>query len=332
MGAEQSTLATGDQIYDTVPASDDDEYDRQIAIENLINRPPSLGTPTSGIAGNPASLTAAEKLRRTLTPVGLLRRTTTPPRALGLGSGIPPVLFPGPGIDKLQIVESPHQDPRITTRVFPSDPLDEAFKAAEEAAEAADEARRLQNSASKPSKPDRLAGCMHAAVYSKDAKMLSLLLSKGAKLEELNKDGMAPLHLAASLGYTVMVKSLLELGSNKDCRDKDGGTALHHAAAAGGPNPTDRLAVLDLLIGCGASLELPNKDGRAPMHVAAVTGNIRALMKLLAGGAHRAPQDKDGLRPVDLAHASGFADLVEYLGQIDSKAQHSKIKQYQQWL
>lgn len=52
-----------------------------------------------------------------------------------------------------------------------------------------------------------------------------------------------------------------------------------------------RNVTLEHLIAAAAHLEAPNKQGRAPLHVAAASNNFRALRKLLNAGAHRAPID-----------------------------------------
>jgi len=41
---------------------------------------------------------------------------------------------------------------------------------------------------------------------------------------------------------------------------------------------------------------------------------------------------QDGLTPVDLANAHGAIAVAEYLTKMDSKAQATKLKEYQQWL
>lgn len=52
-----------------------------------------------------------------------------------------------------------------------------------------------------------------------------------------------------------------------------------------------RNVTMEHLIAAAAHLEAPNKQGRAPLHIAAASNNFRALRKLLNAGAHRAPID-----------------------------------------
>ena len=45
--------------------------------------------------------------------------------------------------------------------------------------------------------------------------------------------------------------------------------------------------------------------GRAPLHVAAQTGNLDSLVRLLDAGAHRAPRDRVSLAPSEGAFTKG---------------------------
>ena len=128
--------------------------------------------------------------------------------------------------------------------------------------------------------------------------------------------------------------------SQRRLLQESGDTALHISAAAGGLNDAARFECLEMLIGLGASLDLPNKasscrpdrfmcrigradlatrntcqgailaqkssrteechtalalclqDGRVPLHVAAMSGNLKAVQRLLAAGARRTVPDK----------------------------------------
>ncbi|EIE19312.1 ankyrin [Coccomyxa subellipsoidea C-169] len=190
--------------------------------------------------------------------------------------------------------------------------------------------------AATPEVKAKTALALQRAVMSRDGAMLRHLLRfENASLEDQTQEVLAPLHVAAAQGYGEMVSILALLGANLDARSRDmGDTPLHLAAAAGSLNDRGRQEVLDMLLGLGASADLPNKasEGRSPLHVAAMTGSVSALEKLLAAGAPRGALDKDNLRPVDLAMACGAKEAIDYLNALDAKAQASKIKQYQQWL
>ncbi len=58
-------------------------------------------------------------------------------------------------------------------------------------------------------------------------------LSMGKNLEVRDKNGWAPLHIAASSSTVETVKVLLDYGADIEARDKDGWTPLHVAVDAG---------------------------------------------------------------------------------------------------
>ena len=51
--------------------------------------------------------------------------------------------------------------------------------------------------------------------------------------------------------------------------------------------------------------------GRAPLHVAAQTGNLESLIRLLDAGAHRAPRDRVSPAKLPLCYARDLI-LIEH--------------------
>ncbi|KAL0053789.1 hypothetical protein WJX82_010789 [Trebouxia sp. C0006] len=174
---------------------------------------------------------------------------------------------------------------------------------------------------------------LHAAVISQDLGALKQLNHKGADLSAKNQRGQCVLHVASGYGYPQMVKALLQFNAHADCRDEDGQTPLHMAASGRLDGDLEgRLACIALLLSYKANMELPDKVGKAPLHVAAETGNLESLIRLLDAGAHRAPRDRNGMRPVDLASMAGYNHIVDYLTSIDTAAQVGKLQQYSKYL
>lgn len=80
-----------------------------------------------------------------------------------------------------------------------------------------------------------------AASYKGDLNMLNLLLSKGAKLNECNEDGVSALMFAAQLNHKSIVIRLIEQGASKTLRSKAGYTAFDYANKNG---HTELLSIL----------------------------------------------------------------------------------------
>lgn len=69
------------------------------------------------------------------------------------------------------------------------------------------------------------------AVFEKDIRAVTQLVSQGYNLEEIDRDGRTPLINAAATGQHSIVHLLLNAGANINAQDKQGWSSLHFAAA-----------------------------------------------------------------------------------------------------
>jgi ankyrin repeat protein len=92
-------------------------------------------------------------------------------------------------------------------------------------------------------------------------------------------------------------------------------TALHVTAR----NPKDDTAVAELLIRWQADVNARNYLGQTPLHVAAMSGNIKMSQLLIETGADVRAVDIQGKTPLDIAREQAFAEeaalLVRYGGE-----------------
>jgi len=103
----------------------------------------------------------------------------------------------------------------------------------------------------------------HFAAEKKDDALARLLLAKGADAEaKTKKEGYAPLHYAAFLGSTNVVKLLLAQGVELDARSAKGETPLHLAAWLG---PKENVSYL---LERGADPSAKTKNGKTPLDLA----------------------------------------------------------------
>ncbi|KAH0499686.1 hypothetical protein TgHK011_006862 [Trichoderma gracile] len=100
--------------------------------------------------------------------------------------------------------------------------------------------------------------------------------SNASLLPEGHLGGQFPLHLAARGGYIGIMSLLLSRGARIDAKDTCGRTALHYAADAG------HLDAVGMLLSLGANPFLVDSEGCNSLHIAASKGRediVRVLME-----------------------------------------------------
>jgi ankyrin repeat protein len=157
------------------------------------------------------------------------------------------------------------------------------------------------------SKVDRViwaSSLLFTAVQQRRVNILEALLKAGG-----DPTSSETIHLAVRMKDLAMVQTLTS--HNKvllDQQDLQGNTALHWAADG------DWVEALPLLI-TKENLQLPNQDGWSPLHLAVSANALRAAEKLLQAGAdvHQKNSKKNARRPIHIAAAKGFSEMVELL-------------------
>ena len=129
----------------------------------------------------------------------------------------------------------------------------------------------------------------------------------GARFDEVDNEGNAPLHQAARHGLTETVRLLLKFGAQADQVNDVGNTPLHLAAFKG------HAEAVDLLLKAGAQLHRPDGDGDTPLHLAACDGDIETVKVLLAAGAWIDEVNSEGSTPLHLAVFNGHAAAVDLM-------------------
>ena len=118
---------------------------------------------------------------------------------------------------------------------------------------------------------------IHAATYA-DAKMIEMLLARGADASAANHDGATALHRGA--GDSDKVRLLLKAGAKVDARTKLGRTPLLIAAAYPG-----NLETVKLLLAHGANIKDVDNFQETCLTSAAKRGDAELAKALVAAGA-----------------------------------------------
>jgi len=167
---------------------------------------------------------------------------------------------------------------------------------------------------------------MVASALGQEA-VVRLLLARGASIRAGDDQGLSPLHAACE--YAVLARSrepalsllrcLLAAGAEVDARTAQGCTPLLLMLGArqdiGASLPGELLAErVGLLLGAGARLDVQERRGLGPLHLAALHGLNDCVSGLLTAGADRDQRDALGRSPRDIALQRGFVDIAAELG------------------
>jgi ankyrin repeat protein len=127
--------------------------------------------------------------------------------------------------------------------------------------------------------------CDLTASSSEVKRRIDALIEAGNDVMVADKNGVTPLHFAARFRNIAAVVELIANGAevNAACK-RSGSTPLHRAVYFTGAPGTagkekERLAIIELLIGAGASPRVRNKSGNTPEDYAADSG-AQALLQL----------------------------------------------------
>ncbi|MCB9493047.1 MAG: ankyrin repeat domain-containing protein [Epsilonproteobacteria bacterium] len=175
-------------------------------------------------------------------------------------------------------------------------------------------------------------------------------------LDELDYDGVAPLHIAAGKGETGIMEMLLDAGAGVAVLDKRdwsamihavigrsapaveflvqhgfdvnmqcgeyGKTALHYAARWG---EGITKAVIDAG-GCCLDIDLQDYDGMTALHHAMDSYNFLGAQHLLDAGADQTIKDKRGRTPLDISVYWGGIGQQQEQEKIDREREREKLE------
>ncbi|XP_058111442.1 protein S-acyltransferase 24-like [Magnolia sinica] len=186
-----------------------------------------------------------------------------------------------------------------------------------------------------------------AAAYGDLEKLQRLVESEGCSVSEPDGLGYSALQWAALNNRTAAVQYIIQHGGDVNAADLTGQTALHWSAVRGA------VQVVELLLQEGARVnaadsygyqmthvaaqygqtaflyhvvtkwnadpDLPDNDGRSPLHWAAYKGFADCIRLLLFLDAYRGRQDKEGCTPLHWAAIRGNLEACTVLVQAGKK-------------
>ena len=145
-------------------------------------------------------------------------------------------------------------------------------------------------------------------VAHNNAKMTKILLQRGADAVALDGSNEPPYFWAVRNGFIDVVRLYMEAGVKPTIKNSGGSTALHIAVQL-----SRKIEFVQLLVEHGADVNATDKDGTAPIHLAAAYGQESVLEYLLQQGANAEITCMSHGTPLMAAASKGVGSNVEML-------------------
>ena len=135
--------------------------------------------------------------------------------------------------------------------------------------------------------------------------VLQYIIHKGGDINQPNKMGFYPLHLAGKKQNLVSI--LIEGGADLEVRTRNGVTPLSHSISKRRKNVTD------ILLKAGANVNTVSYMGWTPLHYAAWNGATDTIKDLVSRGGDLSSVTLDGKSVLDIAEEKGKAETYTFI-------------------
>ncbi|XP_028760732.1 protein S-acyltransferase 24 isoform X2 [Neltuma alba] len=165
------------------------------------------------------------------------------------------------------------------------------------------------------SEPDGLGYyALQWAALNNRAAAAQYIIEHGADINATDHTGQTALHWSAIGGAIQVAELLLQEGARVTATDMYGFQATHAAAQFG------QTAFLYYIVSkWNADPDIPDNDGRSPLHWAAYKGFADCIRLLIFLDAYRGRQDKEGCTPLHWAAIKGNLEACTVLVQAGKK-------------
>ncbi|KAK3716079.1 hypothetical protein QZH41_007248 [Actinostola sp. cb2023] len=127
------------------------------------------------------------------------------------------------------------------------------------------------------------------------------------------------IYAAVSANDSSSLKNIILSGRvNVNRLNASGVTALHEASYEG------KSRCVEILVQCGADVDIRDREGWTPLHAAVCGGNRQCVAFLLKSGANIRSKNDDGLSPLGVAVQQGNKEMAEFLSSLRSSCQSQR--------
>jgi ankyrin repeat protein len=163
----------------------------------------------------------------------------------------------------------------------------------------------LLSSKASPNNASQDNSPIHESIRQHNPQLLEQLLNAGGDINLRADFGKTPLHVAIQEDQWNIVDILLKKKADLNAVTDSGVTCLHFGAAISTGSAASKDGV-EKLINLMKQVDLVNKNGKTPLHVAAEKGNLDAIKLLLMANASTTIKDGWGRTPSECGKATAF--------------------------
>ncbi|OTF75228.1 hypothetical protein BLA29_007303, partial [Euroglyphus maynei] len=135
-----------------------------------------------------------------------------------------------------------------------------------------------------------------------------------------NQNSYTPLHLALKRQHQMVAMLLLKAGADYELPDDNGERAIHYAARYNLVSIGQWLCQMNR-----CQVNVPNKHGLYPLHIAAKSGHIDIVRTLCLAGSVVDQKDKDSIIPQICAIAQSHNDIADLLTRLRNERQKEEF-------
>lgn len=182
--------------------------------------------------------------------------------------------------------------------------------------------------------PEQPTVTLYLALQRGDIEQIERHIAWGTDMNQLDRDGYAPLHVAVREGRIAIARLLIRRGLDINLQDAHGHTAIYHAVLGSHLRIADLLLeagteldatallldavqqgviereVIRYLAGKGANLEKQDERGDTPLLIAIREGNHRLARHLVSFGANVTVTDAEGKTALEIAKSLKLGDIA----------------------
>ena len=159
---------------------------------------------------------------------------------------------------------------------------------------------------------------LHLASRNGYSTCVSLLIQKGAKVDEINKAKRTPLFVAIQNAPEELIYNLIRAGADVNAEDRRGLTPLFIASIEG------RDTLIPILVNNGANVDARNRFYQTPLMLACKAGNAAAVRELLLSGASLDAKDKNRSDAFTIARNKKQDDALSVIVRAHAGAENFK--------